>query len=208
MQIPSASFVLSLLAAAVLIGCENADSEKGVYWNGTPQKPAAQKPAAQQSATTQQASTQQTSNQSSGTAAAPAGQAAAGDAVPFSSLRWSYGGANGSGAQPSAVTISGLSCSRSGLAFRYNTNLSAWGLSNDDAHALACFFVQKADGSWVGGKFDWISSSRTTRGFENIFGGYNGWSLAGVPNPCNAAFVIVDEGCKRRSNVITATWTR
>lgn len=204
MQIPSASFVLSLLAAAVLIGCENADSEKGVYWNGTPQKP-----AAQQSATTQQqSSTQQTSNQSSGTAAAPAGQAAAGDAVPFSSLRWSYGGVNGAGAQPSAVSISGLSCSRSGLAFRYNTNLSAWGLSYGDANALACLFVQKSDGSWVGGKFDWISSSRTTRGFENIFGGYNGWSLAGVPNPCSVAFVIIDGNHRRRSNVISGTWTR
>ena len=206
MKTPSSSFVLSLLAAAVLVGCEHAETEKGVYWNGTPSKPAASQPAASQTVATRSAV--QTGGTSQPSAAAGQGAAAANDAVPFSSLRWSYGGVNGSGAQPSAVTISGLSCSRNGLSFRYNTNLSAWGLSYADAHALACLFVQKADGSWVGGKFDWISSSRTTRDFVNIRGGYNGWSLSGVPNPCKVAFVIIDEGHRRRSNVIAGTWSR
>ena len=115
---------------------------------------------------------------------------------------------NGSHASQSGVVIAGLSCSRGGLSFRYVKNLSAWGRSHGNAGDYACFFVQKADGSWVGGKFDWISSSRTTRGFENIFSGYNGWSLAGVPNPCNAAFVILNHDCKRRSNVISGRWSR
>ena len=66
--------------------------------------------------------------------------------------------------------------------------------------------MQKSDGSWVGGKFDWISSSRRSRDFANVYGGYDGWSLAGVPSPCAAAFVIISPDGKRRSNVISGTW--
>ena len=115
---------------------------------------------------------------------------------------------NASGARQSGVVITGLSCSRSGLSFRYRKNLSAWGRANSQAGDLACLFVQRSDGKWVGGKFDWISSSRTTRGFENVLHGYNGWSLAGVPNPCNVAFVIVNNDHRRRSNVLTGRWAR
>ena len=133
---------------------------------------------------------------------------AAGDMVDFGSLNWSFGGVNGSGASHDSVQISGLKFSNSGLSFSYDTNLSAWGLSHDNAGALACLFVQKSDGSWVGGKFDWISSSRTTRGFAGHVPGYNGWVLTGVPNPCNAAFVIISANGRKRSNVISGTWSR
>ena len=83
--------------------------------------------------------------------------------------------------------------SRNSLSYSWTGDtLASWGLAYDDASAaLACLFVQKADGSWVGGKFDWISTSRRSRGLENIQLGYGGWTLAGVPNPCAAAFVIV-----------------
>ena len=213
MRTSSAPFVLALLAAA-LLGCEKAEDTKGVYWNGTSRptvQPAAQPTSSSASSSSSATATSSSSSSSSSSSASQSssnGGAAAGDSVPFSSLRWSYGGVHASGASPSAVTISGLSCSKNGLSFHYVRNLSAWGLSNSNAHALACLFVQKSDGSWVGGKFDWISSSRTTRDFKNINGGYNGWNLRGVPNPCKVAFVIVDGSCGRRSNVISGTWRR
>ena len=181
--------VLSLFLAA---GCEDSEKKSGVSWNGSG-APAA--PAAQTA-----------DGASSGNAGAAT--AAEGDQVAFSALSWSFGGVNGHSAAPSDVTISGLRMGRDSLSFSYSKNLSAWGLSNGDAGALACLFVQRSDGSWVGGKFDWISSSRTSRSLENVFHGYGGWSLAGVPNPCPAAFVIVDGNAKRRSNVIAGTWSR
>ena len=130
------------------------------------------------------------------------------DQAPFGSFRWSYGGFNGSGATHSGVNLSGLKISKGGFSFQYDNNLSAWGLSNGDASALACFFVQKSDGSWVGGKFDWISSSRTYRDLNHLHSGYGGWTLAGVPNPCQAAFVIVSKDGSKRSNVLAGTWSR
>lgn len=183
------STTISLAAAAAFLfaaGCENADSKDGVSWNGSgaKKKPAASAPAS------------------------PGGEAAVGDEAPFGSFRWSYGGFNGAAAQSTGVVISGLSLSKDSLSFSYVTDLSAWGLRRDDAGALACFFVQKGDGSWVGGKFDWISTSRSSRGLGHVRGGYNGWSLSGVPNPCQAAFVIVSSDGRKRSNVLSGTWTR
>ena len=213
MRTPISALALAA-AALVLFGCENSESEKGVSWNGAAQ------PAATPAASSQTASSQTASADSSASSAAPAAAAvgtsgsAAGDgsgvadAVPFSSLLWKFGGENGSRAAQSGVVISGLSCSKGGLSFRYVKNLSAWGRSNGQIADYACFFVQKTDGSWVGGKFDWISSSRSSRDFVNVYSGYAGWSLEGVPNPCNAAFVIVSGDCKRRSNVIAGTWSR
>ena len=132
-----------------------------------------------------------------------------GDGVSFSKLNWTFGGFNGSGAVEDGVKLSGLSFSNSGLSFHYERDLSAWGLSHGNSDgAVACLFVKKSDGTWVGGKFDWISSSRTSRSFAGHVPGYVGWTLAGVPNPCEAAFVIVSVDGKRRSNVISSTWAR
>lgn len=227
MRTKPAPLAFLLLALCAAIGCENADAEKGVSWNGA-SRPApapaatttatttattATKPATTSSSTTSATTaTTTTAGNTIATRSLPTGglpaAAGVGDAVPYSSLRWSFGGVSGSGAKQSGVVISGLSCSRNGLSFRYSKDLSAWGRSKSAASDIACLFVQRSDGAWVGGKFDWISSSRTTRDFKNIYEKYHGWSLAGVPNPCNVAFVIVSGDCKRRSNVISGRWAR
>lgn len=140
-------------------------------------------------------------------AAAPA--QSAGDAVSFGSLNWSYGGINGSGASKTSATIKNLSISGRTLSYSWGgTTLSSWGLSDSNAGAFACLFVKNKSGAWVGGKFDWISTSRTTRDLENVLHGYSGWSLANVPNPCQAAFVIVSSDRKKRTNVISCSWKR
>ena len=225
MRHTTAASAFLLLALCAAIGCENADAEKGVSWNGASRPAPAPAPAPAPSATTSSSATTPAAAPAAAPAAKPTSATSAtggattpgsetpaaagvGDAVPYSALRWSFGGENGSRASQSGVVISGLSCSRGGLSFRYNKDLSAWGRSRDEASDLACFFVQKGDGSWVGGKFDWISTSRSSRDFENIYSGYCGWSLAGVPNPCNVAFVILSGDCRRRSNVIAGRWAR
>jgi hypothetical protein len=133
----------------------------------------------------------------------------AADEADYSAFTWAYGGFNGARAALDKPRIESLRMNgMSGLSYRWaGPDLSAWGIAHTDAAALACLFVRRADGSWVGGKFDWISSSRTTRDFKNL-GGYKGWTLAGIPNPCKAAFVIVSADGRRRSNVITADWRR
>ena len=130
------------------------------------------------------------------------------DQVAYGSLSWRYGGIGGGGYKPTGVSISGLHAGKNGMSFKYNKDLSAWGYGHGDCYGYACLFVQTESGAWVGGKFDWISSSRAERDFNNIYGGYRGWSLDGVPNPCQVAFVILDVNAKRRSNVIVGTWKR
>lgn len=131
------------------------------------------------------------------------------DAAPFETFKWVYGGFHGDKARPREVAIADLKMKSDGMSFKWVQDLSQWGIANEDfTQALACLFVMNKDGEWVGGKFDWISSSRTTRDFKNIYEGYNDWSLENVPNPCPAAFVVVSKDGGKRSNVIAAMWQR
>ena len=138
------------------------------------------------------------------------------DEENFNAFDWNYGGFKGEksvwGGDPgngSGPVIGNLRIGKEGLSFDYENGLSGWGLDYDDySGALACLFVKDNDGNWIGGKFDWISTSRQTRDFKNIYSGYNGWNLANVPKTTTAAFVIVSKDGKWRSNVITALWER
>ena len=132
------------------------------------------------------------------------------DDVYFGSLDWCWGGFKAENAEKGDVVITDLKMEADGLRFKYVKDLSEWGIMDpqDASEALACLFVLDSDGKWVGGKFDWISSSRETRDFKNVYGCYNGWNVATVPNPTMAAFVIVSKNGKRRSNVIVAVWER
>ena len=232
----SAQAFLALSAVVFLaLGCEkSSDNESGVWQQSSPNTqqtaPAAQtttsvsKPAAaaqpaagngsQASGTSTQAATRSASVASSTTSGSGTDSGAddvsdvAPDQIAYGALSWRYGGIGGGGYKPSGVSISGLRANKGGLSFKYNTNLSAWGHGHGDINAYACMFVQTSSGSWVGGKFDWISSSRSSRDFNNVYSGYGGWNLDNVPNPCPIAFVILDANSKRRSNVIVGTWNR
>ena len=211
--IAAASLTIAM-SSAMLCGCESSDDHAGDYW--TTESKA--KPSAGASAGTStkpssssgsRSSSSSGSGQSSGSDSGSATAEGAADQVPFGSLHWKFGGVNGARANKTSASIGGLSVGAHSLSYRWTgPTLRSWGLSDGNAGAYACFFVMKADGSWVGGKFDWISTSRTSRGFENIMSGYGGWSLAGVPNPCPCAFVIVSSDCRRRTNVIAGRWSR
>ena len=130
------------------------------------------------------------------------------DAVDFASLQWKFGGVAGSKAKLDSPRISALSAGSKSISYKWDKGLSAWGLANDDASALACLFVEREDGSIVGGKFDWVSTSRASRGLENVFDGYSGWTLDGVPNPCKCYFLVLSRDARKRSNIAATEWNR
>ncbi len=128
------------------------------------------------------------------------------DEVDFALLDFCWGSFKGGSAKlVDGVEIGSLKVSGSGMSYKWKTGgcekLGA--SSSTDAACLACLFC-KLDGRWRGGKFDWISTSRTTRGFENVSDGYNGWQKDAVSKSAEYAFVIVSSDGKKRSNVIKA----
>ncbi len=129
------------------------------------------------------------------------------DELTYDDLEWKTGGKDGSGAKAQGVCITDLEISENGLSFKYMTDLSYWGVEDphDHSQALACLFVQDNDGKWVGGKFEFISSDRQTRGLANIYDDPDyQFDFTNVPYPAKVAFVIVSADLKRRSNVIIA----
>lgn len=186
--------LLSLAIATIIVtaGCETSENS-AVAWNTS----------------TASVDNSSSSNNQGNNTTPTTGSSSASDQVAFSSLNWVYGGFDGSGASHDKVSIKNLKMNSSGLSYAYSTNLSAWGISFDDCNgALICMFVKNNKGQWVGGKIDWISSSRVTRDYHNVYGHYNGWTLSDVPNPTDACIVIVHKDGKRRSNVISTTWAR
>ena len=133
------------------------------------------------------------------------------------SFKWTYGGYKGEKSKyagPSgSVMIKDLKIGAKDMAY-------TWAVSETDAVKMlgskskteidlyACLFVTTKSGEIVGGKFEWISISRKTRQFTNVFGKYNGWTLANVPNPTEAYFCIVNPKTGARTNFIKATWKR
>ena len=143
------------------------------------------------------------------TAAAPAApaqssQSSPEDGVDFSQLEWAYGGFKGGGAKlDGKARIFNLQVKADGMTYKWLSggceNLGA--SSSTDASCLACLFVLLA-GKWRGGKFDWISTSRTSRDFKNIKESYNGWPSNSISAAGKFAFVIVSKDGKRRTNTI------
>ena len=136
-------------------------------------------------------------------ATATAGESpSAADDAPVLVYRW--GGFDGSRAlEDPATQIADLHMSKDGLRYRWaKGDLGNWGLSRENAGALACAFYWDASaGKWIGGKFDWISTSRTTRDFKNL-DGYNGWKREPFFAAPKRAFCIVAENGRVRTNLL------
>ena len=124
------------------------------------------------------------------------------DAVPFSSLVWTYGGFNGSSAILGTPRLSGASCNGSTYSYKWDVGMSAWGASDSDYSKSICAVFIERNGQWVGGKFDWVSVSRTSRGLGHLEF-YSGWNES-LPLSGRVAFVVVNANGKARSNVVVA----
>ena len=120
-------------------------------------------------------------------------------------LDFRYGGFRGEKAKEEpGCRIGSLKVGKDKLTYKWEAGgCEALGAKDkaDYSKTVACAFYW--DGSrWVGGKFDWISTSRTSRGFENIKSGYNGWDSAAFFGAKKHGFCIVSKDGKKRSNFI------
>ena len=134
------------------------------------------------------------------------GSSAGPDAVDFDLLDWRYGGFKGGGAKlADKARIKNLKVSSSGMSYSW----AAGGCNDLDSKCThgnpccTCALFCRVNGTWVGGKFEHISSDRTTRSLTNVKQGYHGWDPAAVEKADSYAFVILDDGARRRTNVIT-----
>ena len=101
--------------------------------------------------------------------------------------------------------IGNLKVNRSGLSFSWiSGSCESLGPTKGrtDAACHARLWV-KIGGSWKGGKFDWISTSRTKRDFKNINSGYNGWSSSMLTQASEFGFDIYHPGTKKSTNRAT-----
>lgn len=104
-----------------------------------------------------------------------------------------------------AANIKNLKVQASGMSYSWAAGgCESLGASDkgDAGKTVACLFC-KISGKWQGGKFDWISTSRTTRSFDNISSGYNGWDKQAISKASEYAFVIVSTVKNLRTNVIS-----
>jgi hypothetical protein len=134
----------------------------------------------------------------------PADPAPAVDQVDFSMLQWKYGGVNAGGAKLDSPRLASLSCNGRSVSYRWEVGMSGWGLSNGEAGAVCAVFFLR-DGQWIGGKFDWVSVSRTNRELKHVES-YSNWPSSGIKLPWRGrvAFVVVSADGKKRSNVVIA----
>jgi hypothetical protein len=132
-----------------------------------------------------------------------------GDEMDFAQLDWTYGGFNGKNASPvNGCRISTLVVGSHSMSYKWEDGgceLLGAADRGDYNATMAALFVLGSDGIWRGGKFDWVSTSRTSRSFENIEVGYHGWPEGAILDAAAYAFVIVGKDGKRRSNVIVSS---
>ena len=143
----------------------------------------------------------------SGVNSADPGQTAkpkATDAAP--AILWSYGRVDGSKAVESEeARIGSFRMSKNGMSYRWEKGgCEALGAKDrsDYSRTLACaFYFDETANAWVGGKFDFVSTSRTTRSWNNVNDGYRGWKPEKFWAAKRHAFCILSVDGKKRTNL-------
>lgn len=137
-------------------------------------------------------------------ATAPAAGQAATVAGPVLDFRWG-GFRRGGAVEDPATQIKDFRMDRNGMRYAWaKGDLSNWGLERTSTGALICaFYWDEGEKKWIGGKFDWVSSSRTTRDWKNIYAGYNGWQASPFFAAARRAICIVSADGRKRTNLIT-----
>jgi hypothetical protein len=136
------------------------------------------------------------------------------DQVPYADLEWKYGGFKGEGAKSivNLAEIGSLTVQRNTMYYKWvKGGCENFGANNahDAGYTICAIFFKNAEGKYVGGKFDWISTDRLSRGLGHINGStpYGGWTSDWILNPSDVAFVIVGTN-GNRTNVIKGSWAR
>lgn len=142
---------------------------------------------------------------SSGGTPTPNSNSSSADAVDYSLLDWRWGNFKGAKASLSSARIKSLKVGSGSLSYAWERG-SCSDLDAACSHSnpcCTCALFCRVDGKWVGGKFEHISTDRTSRGLGNVQEGYGGWDPSALSRADAYAFVILDDGAKRRTNVIT-----
>ena len=130
------------------------------------------------------------------------------DAIDFGLLRWTDGGFDGSKAVLSAPRLSAPVFGARRVDFSWLVGMESWGYDREQADGVFCLFTEQPDGTFAGGKMEWISTSRTYRELGNLFSGEYRRDLSGVSNPCRTAIVVVSKDGTKRGNVVAGEWQR
>lgn len=83
---------------------------------------------------------------------------------------------------------------------RYES-LDGW--PGGETDAIVCFFYIRA-GTVTGGRFDWKRPGQTSKGTENIHGGYGGHSMPA--DGTDSWLMLVSTDGKQRSNTVKCNW--
>lgn len=130
-------------------------------------------------------------------------EAAATVAGPVLDFRW--GGFRGGGAaEDPATQIRDFRMDKNGMRYVWaKGDLGNWGLARESAGALICaFYFDEKEQRWIGGKFDWISTSRLTRSWKNVYAGYNGWKAEPFFAAKRRAICICSADGRKRTNLL------
>ncbi len=120
-------------------------------------------------------------------------------------LDFRFGGFRGGKAvEDSRCRISKLKVGKDSLSIHWDTRIpDDWARDKGEKGPLivvAAFY--KSGDAWIGGKFDWIDESRSSRSLENIKGGYGGWDGAAFTSAKKHAVCVVSADGRYRSNLI------
>jgi hypothetical protein len=120
-------------------------------------------------------------------------------------LDFRFGGFRGGKAvEDSRCRISKLKVGKDSLSINWGTKIpDDWARDKGEKGPLivvAAFY--KSGDAWIGGKFDWIDESRSSRSLENIKGGYGGWDGAAFTSAKTHAVCVVSADGRFRSNLI------
>ncbi len=117
-------------------------------------------------------------------------------------LDFRYGGFDGGRAKEDPrCRISNFKMGKSGCSLKWETAIPGDWARDKDGLVIAAIFYKDGD-RWIGGKFDWIDRSRSTRDFENIDGGYGGWNASAFRAATKHAICVVSADGKYRSNLL------
>jgi hypothetical protein len=125
------------------------------------------------------------------------------DGFAYSAVIW--GGESYAGDQTVDMSLNSADVGGGYIRFDFNMN-NSWPLK-DGNQAVACMFMKRADGSWYGGKWDWISNGgQSLKLTENIDDGYGAFASERPYSGQTVAFVWVSTDKRHRSNEAITTW--
>ena len=209
---------LAILAALAVAGCGCAplpqvftpSGERPVYTvvkrdAASSQDPAT--PSTEESGNGGDAAESGSSNDPATGGSVPEDGASSGVAGSSSSvvLDFRFGGFRGGKAvEDSRCRISKLKVGKDSLSIHWDTKIpDDWARDKGEKGPLivvAAFY--KSGDAWIGGKFDWIDESRSSRSLANIKGGYGGWDGAAFTSAKKHAVCVISADGRYRSNLI------